>query len=141
MATYVKFNQYVEDLNHGVHDFSNAALVLYFCNASNPPDVTNTVVGDLTTVSKSNLVAGSDELVINSEGQVGGLYSVDVEDKTLEADGGDFGPFRYVVMANDAAGSDAPLICHWDLGTNVTVLDGQQLILNMDNVNGVFRLS
>ena len=42
MAAYVKFNQFVEDLAHGVHNLSTGAATVALTTAANAPVATRT---------------------------------------------------------------------------------------------------
>jgi hypothetical protein len=55
MATYNKFQQFVEDLAHGVHNLSTNQLELALTNAANAPVATNSVLANLTTIAYTNL--------------------------------------------------------------------------------------
>jgi len=41
-----------------------------------------------------------------------------------QAAGGSIGPFRYMVMYGGSVTPDRPLVCFWDHGSEVTILDG-----------------
>lgn len=144
MATYNKFQQFVEDVAQGVHDFTPStghALKVALCAAANAPVATNAVLADLTTAALTNLV--SDTLTINaSSGQTSGTYKLLVDDKTLEASGGSVGPFRYVVIYNDTPTSPAdPLIAWFDYGSDITLAAGETLNLNLDDSNGLLQIA
>ena len=54
MATYNKFQQFVEDLAHKVHNLGSDQLVAFACAAANAPVATNEVLADLTEISYTN---------------------------------------------------------------------------------------
>jgi len=70
----------------------------------------------------------------------GGTYSAVFDDITLTTSGGSTGPFRYVYIYNDSATNDE-LVGYYDYGTSVTLLDGEGLTLDLDNVNGLIQAS
>lgn len=140
MAAYNKFNQFIEDVMHGVHDFSADQLMVALVAAANPPVAGNSVLADLTQIAYTNL--SSRALTISAEGQVGGTYEITIADLTLTSTGGSTGPFRYVVIYNDTPTAPAdPLIAWFDYGADITLLDGESIDLDFDDVNGLFQAS
>lgn len=127
MATYTKFQQFVEDLAHGVHDLETDVITVALSNASNAPSASaDAVLGDITTVSTANL----DDITptISSSGQDSGTYKLVLADLTMTASGA-VGPFRYVIIYNDTAASD-PLICFFDYDSEVTLANGDTFKLD-----------
>jgi len=56
MATYTKFQQFVEDLAHGVHNFDTNTIKVALSSAANAPSASaDAVLADITTVSTANL--------------------------------------------------------------------------------------
>ncbi len=138
MATYQKFEQAIEDIYHGVHDFSSDQLKVALVADANAPDpTTDSILADITTIDTTFLAAGNDELVRDSEGQTDGVYELILEDRQLNADGGDVGPFRYVVIYNDDSTSDS-LIAFYDLGLDVTIANGNAITLDFSQDLGLF---
>ena len=116
MATYTKFQQFVEDLAHGVHDLETDAITVALSNTA-PSASADAVLGDITTVSTANL----DDVTptVSSSSQTSGTYKLVVADKTLTATG-DVPAFRYVIIYNDTA-ANKELICFFDYGSEVTL--------------------
>lgn len=136
MATWNKFNQFVEDIAHGVHDLETDALTVALTNSA--PVATNTILANITEVSYTN--CSSRVPTISSSGQTSGTYKLVLADLTLTASGGSVGPFQYVVLYNDTPSSPAdPLIGWYDYGgSGVTLADGETLLIDFDGTNGVF---
>jgi len=135
MATFNKFNQFVEDKNHGKHDFSNDTIMVALTNTL--PVAGNSILANITQVSYTNL--SSRVLSLDSSGQAGGVYKVSFDDLTLSASGGSVGPFRYAVIYNDSQATPAkPLIGWYDRTASVTLGDGESILLDLDQVNGLF---
>ena len=127
MATYTKFQQFVEDLAHGVHNFDSDTIKVALSNASNAPSASaDAVLADITTVSTANLDGVT--LTKSSSGQTSGTYKYVPNDLTMTASGA-VGPFRYVILYNDTAASD-PLICFFDYGSEVTLASGDTFKLD-----------
>lgn len=138
MAIFNKFNQFVEDRNHGVHNLSSHAIKVMLTNTA--PVATDAVKADLVEIAAGNgYPAGGPALTKLTTGQVGGVYTFDVQDEVIEAAGGSIGPFSYVVIYNDTPTSPAdPLICWFDYGSELTLADGESLTVDFDDVDGLF---
>ncbi len=126
MATYNKFNSFIEALAEGVHNLGSDTLTVALTNASNAPVATNTQLSDLTLVSTTNL----DDVTptVSSSSQTSGTYSLVLTDLTMTSTGST-GPFRYVVIYNDTAANNE-LICWFDYGSEITLADGESLLLD-----------
>lgn len=138
MASFNKFNSFVEALAEKVHNLGSDTLTIALCAAANAPVATNTVLADLTQISYTNL--SSRTLTVSSSAQTSGTYKLVIADKTLTASGGAVAAFRYVVIYNDTAANDE-LIGWFDYGTALTLADGESLTLDFDNTNGVLTLA
>lgn len=128
MATYVKFNAFVEHLAEGVHNLQTGALTVALTSVA--PVATNSVLADLTQVAYTNL--SSRVLTVASSSQTSGTYSLVLNDLTLTASGGPSSAFRYVVIYNDTPTSPAdPLIAFYDYGAGgVTLADGETFLID-----------
>lgn len=126
MATYNKFNSFVEAICEKKHDLSSDVIKVALCNALNAPVATNSVLLDLTTVSVVNLDTVT--VTISSSSQTGGTYKAVATDLTMTATGA-VGPFRYVVIYNDTALNDE-LICWYDYGSEITLASGDTFKLD-----------
>ncbi len=135
MATFNKFDQFVEDKNHGVHNLGSDQIAVALTAAANAPVATNSVLADLTQISYTN--CSSRNVTTTSSGQTSGLYEAVWADLTLTASGGTVGPFRYVAIYNDTPTSPAdPLIGWLDYGSEITLADGESIDIDFDQVNG-----
>jgi hypothetical protein len=132
MATYNKFNQFVEDRANRVHDLGSDTLKFMLTNVA--PVATNSVKADLTEIAAGNgYAAGGTAVAITSSSQTAGTYSlVPTGDVVFTASGGSIGPFRYVVLYNDTPTSPAyPLISWYDRGSSVTLLDTETFTVDV----------
>lgn len=140
MATFNKFNKFVEDLAFGVHNFtSDSTCTITIALTSVAPIATNSVLADLTQVSYTNI---SDRVVaIASSGHTTGTYKLTLTDKTLTASGAT-ASFRYVVLYNDDPTSPAdPLIGYYDYGSSISLANGETFTVDFDGSNGVLTLA
>ena len=127
MATYNKFQCFVEDICEKKHNLGSDTLKVALSNASNAPSASADVkLADITTVSTSNL--DSVTLTVSSSSQTSGTYKLVLADKTMTASGA-VGPFQYVIIYNDTAANDE-LICWYDYGSEVTLASGDTFKLD-----------
>ena len=127
MATYTKFQQFVEDLAHGVHNFDTNTIKVALSSAANAPSASaDAVLADITTIAATNL--GDLSLSVSSSSQTTGTYKLIVADKTLTATGA-VPAFQYVIIYNDTA-TNKELICFFDYGTEVTLASGDTFKLD-----------
>ena len=132
MATFNKFDQFVEDRANKVHNLGADTLKFLLTNTA--PVAGNEVKGDLTEISAGNgYTAGGTAVTITSSTQTSGTYSlVPTADVVFTASGGTIGPFRYVVLYNDTPTSPAdPLISWYDRGSAVTLLDTETFTVDV----------
>lgn len=138
MATFNKFNSFVEALAEKVHNLGADTLTVALTAAANAPVATNTVLANLTQISYTN--CSSRALTTSSSSQTSGTYKLVLADLTLTASGGSVGPFRYVVIYNDTAASDE-LIGWYDYGSDITLASGETLLIDLSATNGLLQLS
>lgn len=123
MASFNKFNVFVENCTEGVHDLGSDTLKIMLTNTA--PVATNTIKANLTEITAENgYTAGGTTVTITSSSQTSGTYSLVGNDVVFTASGGSFGPLRYAVLYNDTPTSPAdPLIGWWDYASSVTPAD------------------
>lgn len=119
MAGYNKFENFVERLLKGEHQFHAAGhtIKIYLSNAT-PSASGDDVKADLAGITVENGYDVAD--VQNDLSETGGTASVTGVDVVWTASGGTVGPFRYVALYNDTHASDA-LIGWWDYGSGLTL--------------------
>ena len=135
MASYNKFNSFVEAVAEKKHNLGSDQLVVALTNSA--PSATNSVLTDITEIDYTN--CSSRNLTTSSSSQTSGTYKLVVNDITLTASGGTVGPFRYVVIYNDTAANDE-LIAYYDYGSSITLADGETLSIDFDGTNGVLTI-
>lgn len=130
MATWQKFNSFVEALAEETHNLGADTLRIALSNTA--PSAANTVLTDITQIAATGGYTPA-AVTVSSSAQTGGTYSLVVAATTFTASGADFAPFRYAVLYNDTAASDE-LIAYWDYGTSYTLPDGQPFTFNAGTV-------
>lgn len=130
MATFQKFNSFVEALAEKKHDLG--ADVLKFMLTNTAPLATNSIKTDITEIAGGNgYTAGGHTVAITSSSQTGGTYSlVPTADVVITATGGSVGPFRYVVLYNDTALNDE-LISFYDYGSSISLNDTETFTIDV----------
>jgi hypothetical protein len=141
MATFNKFNQFVEDLAKKVHNLNADTLKVALTNTA--PAAGNAIFSDITEITAQNgYAAGGAAASFSSGAQSSGTYKLVLNDVTFTASGGSFGPFRYVVLYNSTPTSPLkPLIGYYDYGTGITVTTGNSFTVDLDQANGVLTLA
>ena len=135
MATFNKFNSFVEAMAEKKHNLGSDTLTWALTNSA--PAAANTVLTDITQISYTNCSARVP--TITSSAQTSGTYKLVLADLVLTASGGTVGPFRYVVLFNDTAASDE-LIGYYDYGSSITLADTETFTIDADPTNGVLQL-
>lgn len=125
MATFNKFQDFVEQLAKGIHHLHAAGDVckVYLSNAA-PSASADAVKADLAEITAENGYPAGGTDIQNDVSETGGTVTLTGTDVVFTASGGSFGPFQYVVLYNDTATGD-PLIAWWDYGSAVTVNNGE----------------
>jgi len=137
MATFNKFNSFVEALAEKSHNLGADTLTVALTAAANAPVATNTVLANLTQISYTN--CSTRAITTSSSAQSSGTYKLVLTDLVLTASGGTVGPFRYVVIYNDTATNDE-LIGWYDYGSDITLANGETLTIDFDGTNGLLQI-
>lgn len=126
MASFVKYQQFVEDLGNKVHDLVGTNDTLKVALTNTAPNVaTHAVLADITEIGGGNGYTSGGTDTQNDGTETGGTLTVTGVDVVFTASGS-VGPFRYAVLYNDTPTSPAdPLIGYWDYGSSVTLASGE----------------
>jgi hypothetical protein len=147
MATFNKFQCFVENLAEKVHNLGSDTLKVYLTNTA-PNAATHTAYDGVTgttgpaeIAAGNGYTAGGNSAAVSSSAQTSGTYKLVLADPaTWTATGAGFGPVRYAVLYNDtAAGKN--LIGWWDYASSVTLAAGETFIVDFDAGTGVLTLA
>jgi len=136
MATFTKFQPFVEKLAEKAHNLGSDQLVVALTNSA--PVATNGVLADITEITYTN--CSSRNITTSSSAQTSGTYKLVLTDLVLTASGGTVGPFRYVVIYNDTA-TNNELIGYYDYGSSITLNSGETLTIDFDGTNGLLQIA
>ncbi len=144
MAAFNKFQDFVEQLGKGVHNFSAHTLKAALTNSA--PVATNTVLADITQIASgggyTNGAGGGYALDGVTWSETGGTAKLVITDEVITASGAAVGPFRYIVIYNDSTTSPVDALIGWyDYGSSITLNDGETLTIDFDGTNGVLTLA
>lgn len=133
MASYNKFQSFIEDVHNGVHNLSSDTLKVAFTTNANAPSATDGQLSDISDITPTNL--DSVELSVISSEHTAGEYALKITDKVITATGA-FGPFQWVVIYNDTATNDE-VIGYFDYGSEISLANSETFTLDFD-VDGLF---
>lgn len=137
MASFNKFQPFVENVAEKVFNLGSDQLVVALTAAANPPLATNGQRSQLTEISYAN--CSSRNVSTTTSAQSGGTYKLVCADLTLTASGV-VGPFRYVILYDDTAANDE-LIGYWDYGSDVTMANTETFLIDLSQANGVLQIA
>lgn len=133
MATFVKANDWVENLSEGVNVGSDQFVIALSNTApasetSNPLSDGNGVLANITQITYTNL--SSRNVTTTSASQTSGTQNIVLADLTLTASGS-VGPFRYVYLYDDTPTSPAdPVVGYWDYGSSITMANTETFLID-----------
>jgi hypothetical protein len=127
MATYNKFNSFVEALAEKVHNLGSDQIVVALTNTL--PLATNTQLSNITQISYTGL--STRNVVTVSSSQTSGTYSLILTDLTLTSSG-TVGPFRYAVLYNDTATNDELIGWAEYPSGSITLNSGETLLIDFN---------
>ena len=140
MATFNKFNAFVEDLAEKAHNLGSDALKVALTNtAPTAADTTWNTTSHPAPAAANGYTAGGNTPTISASAQSSGTYKLTLADTTFTAAGGNLGPFRYAILYNSTA--SAKPIGWWDYGSSITLADTETFTVDFDGTNGVLTIA
>lgn len=134
MATFNKFNAFVEKLAEKVYNLGSDTLTIALTNTL--PTASNAVLTDITQISYTGL--STRVVTVTSSTQTSGLYKLVLQDLVLTATG-TIPTWRYLVLYDDTATND-DLIGWYDYGSAVNMVNGDTFTIDFDATNGALTL-
>lgn len=133
MATYTKYEQFVENLANKLIDaFGTTDTWKAVIHTDAPVVATDNVLGDLTQIAGSNgYTTGGENITFNSTRSSGTVTATAV-DVVWTASGGNLGASttgRYISYYDDTSALDN-LAASWDYGATFTVASGETMTLD-----------
>lgn len=123
MASFVKYENFSEDLAEKVHDLNADTLKVMLSNTA-PNVATHTIRSQVTELAGGSGYTSGGTDTQNATSRTGGTTSITAVDVVFTASGGSIGPFRYTILYNDTPTSPVdPLIGYWDYASSITLLD------------------
>jgi hypothetical protein len=131
MASFNKFNQFVQDLAEKVHNLSSDQCEVYLSNAT-PDAAADLVKADLAEITNQNGYTAPVDTQ-NTGAEASGTYTL-TGTKVVITASGTVGPFQYIVLFNTTPTSPAdPLIGWWNYGSAVTLANGETFSIKFNN--------
>jgi len=143
MASFNKFNCFVQDVAHALHDMQTGTSQVYKIYLTNTaPVATNTVYNTPADLSTANgYTAGGVSIGTITGSQTSGTFKfIGGADSAWTASGGSIGPFEYAVLYNSTSATK-PLIGWWDYGVAITLTNGNTFTVDIDQVNGILTIT
>ena len=133
MASFVKFNKFLEALAEKKHDLGSDTLRFALTNtAPTAASDTGFLPGSAhpPPAAANGYTTGGHNATIASSSESGGTYTLAcTTDVVITATAGGIGPFRYVLLYNDTS-TDDQLIGYWDYGSSITLAVGEPFTID-----------
>jgi hypothetical protein len=141
MASYTKYNTFVDEVSKAGHNLQTAVFKCALTNTA-PTAATDTVWN--TTVAPApaaanGYTAGGNTLTTSSASTTSGTFKLVLADTVFTASGGQIGPFRYAIIYNSSASNK--VVGYYDYGSSLTLNSGDIFTVDFDGTNGVFTIA
>src|SRR5687768_835516 len=123
MATFTKYNTFIDELSKGGHNLQTAVFKVALTNTA-PTAATDTVWN--TTVAPApaaanGYTAGGNTLTTSSAATTSGTFKLVLADSVFTATSGGIGPFRYAIVYDSSATNK--VVGYYDYGSSITLAD------------------
>jgi hypothetical protein len=141
LATFQKFNQYVQDLANAVHNWGSHSFKVLLTNRQPlAADALRSTATELSTGNGYTQGAAGLALTIavNQTNAAGTTRAVPSSDVTITSATGTLGPFQFVDLYNDTPTTPLdPLINWWDYGSAISLngANAETFTVDFDNTN------
>lgn len=135
MASYNKFNDFVEQLSLGIHDWDTHSFKVALTNTA--PVATQASLDTGTNHPAPASANGySPTATTIGVSESSGTVTVTGTQVVFTASGGQIGPFRYAILYNDSATSPVDaLVAWWDYGSSITLNDTETFTVKFNNAS------
>ena len=136
MATFNKFNAFVEDVANKIHDLGADQITVALSSTAQTAGMANlaALTGEIAYTNLS-----SRNVTTTSATQVAGVLSLILQDLVLTASGA-VATFRYVVFYNSTAAGGA-LIGWYDYGSNVTMANLETFTIDLTDAQTLLDIT
>lgn len=144
MATFNKFQDFVEQLLRGTHNWGAHTFKVVLTNTLpvNTQTSLDTVTNHPAPAAANGYTAGGNTTTITVSEVAGVGKIVGTDPTTWTATAGGIGPFRYAILYNDTATSPADaLVAWWDYGSSITLAVGETFTVDFDATNGILTIT
>ena len=125
MATYAKYQPFVEELGKATHNFASHVFKVALSNGT--PSNAHATLSQITELGTANgYTAGGATTTIGGTTQSGGTLTITATDPAAWTASGAGIAFRYAALYNDTSASKN-LIAYWDNTSTTTVTAGNTL--------------
>ena len=143
-SSYYKFNDYAEQVNKGVHDWSTHSFKVALCLTA--PVAANATLSALTQIASgggyTDGAGGGYTLDNETLSEASGTAKMAIDDEVITATGAAIAQFRYPAVYNDSATSPADATVFWmDYGSALDLAEGETLTINFDGSGGVWTMA
>ena len=140
MASFTKFNAFVENVGRGAINLNADTLKVVLTNSA-PVAATDDELADITQIANGNgYTTGGTAVGSNAYSQTSGTGKLTGNDVVFTASGGTIGPFRYAVLYDDTSTGDK-LLGYWDYGSSITLAVGETFTVDFDGTTGILTLA
>lgn len=141
MATFTKYNTFMDEVSKGGHNLQTAVFKVALTNTA-PTAASDTVWN--TTVAPApaaanGYTAGGNTITTSSAATTTGTFKLVLADSVFTATSGGIGPFRYAIIYNSSASNK--VVGYYDYGSSITPADTETFTVDFDASNGVLTLA
>ena len=141
MASFVKYNLFIDELSKGGHNLQTAVFKGALTNTA--PTVASDTVWNTTVApapaAANGYTSGGNTLTTSSAATTSGTFKLVLADTVFTATAGGIGPFRYFIIYNSSATNK--VVGYYDYASSITLADTETFTVDFDNTNGVLTLT
>lgn len=134
-----KFQNAVEDILKGVHDFSADNINIALTNTA--PSATDLILSSISQIINGGGYTQGGYLLVNRAlTEVTGTAKFDADDLTITATGAAIAEWQYAVIYN-ATAVGGPLLGWYDYNAKLNLAQDESVTVRLDAANGMFSLA